>query len=125
VPACGKVMYSKELNFVGGTHSATLSIFPKAKMDEVRATLPRITGGQSNHAKNFLLGAMGKEKCRSSFDVSGVLTQVFCLGCISQRLGGELEFDIQAKQITNNKIANQLLKGPPPRKGWEQYYKMA
>jgi len=23
-----------------------------------------------------------------------------------------------------NKIANQLLAGPPPRKGWEQYYKM-
>jgi len=125
VPACGKVIYGKELNFIGGTHSATLSIFPKAKMEEVKDSLPRITGRQSNHAQNFLLSAMGKEKCRSSFDISGPLTQVFCLGCIAQRIGGELQLDLKTKQITNNKIGNQLLKGPPPRKGWEQFYKMA
>jgi len=125
VPACGKVMYGKELNFIGGTHSATLSIFPDAKRKDLGDKLPRITERQSNHAQNFLLSAMGKEKTRSSFDVSGVLTQVFCLGCIAQRLGGELEFDTKTKQITNNKVANQLLVGPPPRKGWEQYYKMA
>ena len=125
VPACGKVIYSKELNFIGGTHGATVSIFPAAKMKEIRSTLPRITGGQSNHAQNFLLSAMGKEKCRSSFDISGPLTQVFCIGCIAQRLGGELDFDLKTRQITSNKIANALLKGPPPRKGWEQFYKMA
>ncbi|MBL7220410.1 MAG: Gfo/Idh/MocA family oxidoreductase [Phycisphaerae bacterium] len=125
VPACGKVIYGKDLNFVGGTHGSTLSIFPETRMQEVKSTLPRITGKQSNHYQNFLLSAMGKEKCHSSFDISGVLTQVFCLGCIAQRLGGELEFDLKTRQITNNKVANQLLAGPPPRKGWEQYYKMA
>ncbi len=30
----------------------------------------------------------------------------------------------KTKQITNNKIANQLLTGLPQRKGWEQYYKI-
>ena len=73
---------------------------------------------------NLLLGAKGQEKTRSSFDVSGPLTQVFLLGVIAQRLGGVLEFDRKTKQITNNKLANQLLAGPPPRKGWEQFYKM-
>jgi hypothetical protein len=125
IPGCGKVMYGQDLNFIGGTHSATLSIFPDSKKKALGDKLPRITGRQSNHAQNFLLSAMGKEKTRSSFDISGVLTQVFCLGCIAQRLGGELEFDLKTKQITNNKIANQLLVGNPPRKGWEQYYKMA
>ncbi|MCP4374761.1 MAG: Gfo/Idh/MocA family oxidoreductase [bacterium] len=125
IPRCGKVMYGKELNFIGGTHGSTLSIFPDSKRKDLGDKLPRISGRQSNHAQNFLLAAMGKEKTRSSFDISGVLTQVFCIGCIAQRLGGELKFDRKTKQITNNKIANQLLTGPPPRKGWEQYYKMA
>ncbi|MDP6046950.1 MAG: Gfo/Idh/MocA family oxidoreductase [Phycisphaerae bacterium] len=125
IPRCGKVMYGKDLNFIGGTHSATLSIFPDVKRKELGDKLPRITGKQSNHAQNFLLSAMGKEKTRSSFDISGVLTQMFCLGCIAQRIGGELDLDLKTKQITNSKLGNQLLTGPPPRKGWEQYYKMA
>ncbi|MBT3199845.1 MAG: Gfo/Idh/MocA family oxidoreductase [Phycisphaerales bacterium] len=124
VPRCGKVLYGKELNFIGGTHGSPVTIFPEVKRKELANKLPK-TGRQSNHHQNFLLSAMGKEKCRSSFDVSGVLTQVFCIGCIAQRLGGELDFDLKTRQITNNKVANQLLKGPPPRKGWEQYYKMA
>ncbi|WP_083488799.1 hypothetical protein [Pedobacter borealis] len=28
------------------------------------------------------------------------------------------------KKITSSKNANELLIGPPPRKGWEQYYKV-
>jgi hypothetical protein len=35
-----------------------------------------------------------------------------------------LVFDRDKKKITNNKLANQLLVGTPPRKGWEQYYKL-
>ena len=46
------------------------------------------------------------------------------LGCIAQRLGGTLKFDTKKKQITNNDRANELLKGHPPRKGWEEYYTM-
>jgi hypothetical protein len=39
-------------------------------------------------------------------------------------LKSDLKFDREKKQITNNKIANELLVGAPPRKGWEQYYKI-
>jgi hypothetical protein len=91
-------------------------------MKDMAAELPKITEKHSNHMANFLLSAMGKEKTRSSFAVAGPLTQVFTLGCIAQRLGGTLAFDPKTKQITNNKRANELLKGHPPRKGWEQYY---
>lgn len=31
--------------------------------------------------------------------------------------------DLQ-RRITSNKIADALLEGPPPRKGWEEYYKL-
>ena len=79
-------------------------------------------GKGSNHHLNFIRGVKGEEQTRSSFDISGPLSQMFCLGVIAQRLGGELVFDRETKQITNNKAANDLLVGPPPRKGWEQFY---
>jgi len=124
--ACGKIIYSTDgLVFKGGTHSSTLRIIPEAKMREMASKLPKTTEKHTSHAKNFLLGLQGKEKTRSSFDVSGPLTQVFLLGVIAQRLGGTLKFDPKTRQITNNAAANQLLVGPPPRKGWEEFYKLA
>lgn len=75
---------------------------------------------------NFLKAAAGIDPhCNSRFAVSGPLTQVFMLGCIAQRLGVNLEFDANTNQITNHARANELLKGNPPRKGWEEYYKLA
>lgn len=124
IEACGKIIYSKELVFKGGTHGDTLRIIPEAKMRDMKDKLPDISGKHSDHYENFLLACKGEEKTRSSFDISGPLTQVFLLGVIAQRLGGKLIFDRETKQITNNKTANQLLIGPPPRKGWEQFYKL-
>ena len=66
----------------------------------------------------------GEEKCRSPFEIAGPLSQVFNLGVLAQQLNSKLVFDRETKQITNNKIANQLLVGASPRKGWEQYYKV-
>jgi hypothetical protein len=120
----GKVIYSKELTFKGGSHSSTLQIIPKEKAEAMAGKLPAVPGGQSDHFKNFLLACKGEEKCRSNFAVAGPLSQVFMLGVIAQRLNTKLVFDRSTKQITNNKVANELLVGPPPRKGWEQYYKV-
>ncbi|MCC9641172.1 Gfo/Idh/MocA family oxidoreductase [Rhodopirellula sp. JC740] len=120
VPACGKVIYSDDRTFLGGTHSAKLSVLTETESRDA-PEVPHGTTNQ-NHMKNFLLAAMGKEECNSKFAVSGPLTQVFMLGCIAQRLGGTLKFDTETQQITNNETANQLLKGHEPRKGWEQYY---
>jgi predicted dehydrogenase len=124
ISKCGKIIYSDDLAFMGGTHSSTLRIIPETKMREKISDLPKTTGTHSDHATNFLLACKGQEKTRSSFDVSGPLTQVFLLGVMAQRLGGKLIFDRKTKQITNNKLANQLLVGPPPRKGWEEFYKL-
>ena len=126
MPTCGKVIYSDDLVFMGGTHSSSLRVIPETKMQEIKDTIPKTPKGDTNwdHMKNFLLAAMGKEECNSKFAVSGPLTQMFMLGCIAQRLGGTLKFDTETKQITNNKRANELLQGHPPRKGWEEYYKL-
>lgn len=36
-----------------------------------------------------------------------------------------LRIDSEARQITNNDRANELLAGNAPRRGWEDFYKLA
>ncbi|MCW2258855.1 hypothetical protein M2265_000278 [Sphingobacterium kitahiroshimense] len=52
------------------------------------------------------------------------MSQVFCLGVIAQRLNTKLIFDSEKNEIVNDIFANALLAGPPPAKGWEEYYLM-
>lgn len=128
IPACGKAIYSDDLTFVGGTHNAMLGIVGGDKQEDVKSSLPDPSESKTstNHMDNFLKAAAGIDPyCNSSFAVSGPLTQVFLLGCIAQRLGEDLKFDAKTKKITNHKRANELLKGHPPRQGWEDFYKMA
>ena len=85
LPSCGKAIYSDDLTFVGGTHSATLKIVGGEKQQEVSANLPGpVTSRTStSHMDNFLKAAAGIDpECNSKFSVSGPLTQVFMLGCI-------------------------------------------
>jgi hypothetical protein len=119
----GKVIYGENLTFKGGSHGSTLSILG-SKAQDMKSQLPKVERSPSNHFKNFLLACQGKEKCRSSFDVAGPLCQMMALGVIAQRLNRKLLFDRATEQITNDKIANALLVGPPPRKEWEQFYKL-
>lgn len=119
----GKIIYSKDLIFKGGSHGSTLSIIPKEKAEAMASKLPEVPQSPSNHFKNFLLACKGEEKCRSSFEIAGPLSQVLSLGVLAQRMNTKLKFDRDKKVITNNKLANQLLYNEP-RKGWEQYYKM-
>lgn len=118
----GKIIYGKDLTFKGGSHGRTLSIIPEEKAKETASQLPAVPLSTSNHYANFLKACKGEEKTRSPFEIAGPLSQVFCLGVLSQMLNTTLKFDRKKKKITNNKLANQLLVGAPPRKGWEQYY---
>lgn len=120
----GKIIYSKDLTFKGGSHGSTLSIIPEEKAKEMASKLPEVPASPSNHFKNFLLACKGQEQTRSPFSIAGPLSQVFCLGVIAQWTGENIKFDRSKKIITNNKKANELLIGPPPRKGWEEYYKV-
>lgn len=120
----GKIIYSKDLTFKGGSHGSTLSIIPEEKALEMKSQLPDIPKSPSNHFANFLLACKGQEKARSSFDISGPLSQVFCLGVIAQQLNARLTFDPAKKRFTNNKMANILLLGAEPRKDWKMYYNL-
>jgi hypothetical protein len=120
----GKIIYSKDLTFKGASHGSTLSIIPEAKAKDMASKLPEVPKSSSNHFANFLKACKGEEKTRSSFAVAGPLSQVFCLGVLAQWTGEKIVFDRKKKIITSSKKANELLTGPPPRKGWEQYYKV-
>ncbi|HLQ99835.1 MAG TPA: hypothetical protein VK102_05625, partial [Sphingobacterium sp.] len=120
----GKIIYSEDLIFKGGSHASTLSIIPEEKAKEMENKLPEVPKTPSNHFANFLKACKGEEKTRSPFAISGPLSQVFSLGVIAQRLNAKLEFDPDTKRITNNSFADALLTGPSPRKGWEQYFKV-
>ena len=120
----GKIIYSKELTFKGGSHGSTLSIIPETKAKEMESRLPVVPPSPSNHYANFLKACMGEEKARSPFAVAGPLSQVFCLGVLAQWTGEKIVFDPKKKIVTSSKKANELLVGPPPRKGWEEFYKV-
>ncbi|RPD41451.1 Gfo/Idh/MocA family protein [Chitinophaga barathri] len=120
----GKIIYSKELTFKGGSHASTLSIIPEEKAKEMASKLPEVPKSPSNHFANFLKACKGEEQTRSPFSIAGPLSQVFCLGVLAQWTGEKIVFDRNKKVITSSKHANELLIGPPPRKGWEQYYKV-
>lgn len=118
----GKIIYSKDLTFKGGSHASTLQIIPEEKAGEWENKLPEVPKSPSNHYANFLKSCKGEEKTRSPFAITAPLSQVFCLGVIAQRLNTKIEFDPTKQEITNDKFANALLVGPPPAKGWEQFY---
>ncbi len=120
----GKIIYSKNLTFKGGSHSSPLSIIPAEAANDMAGKLPEVPESPSNHFENFVKACKGEEQSRSPFSVSAPLSQVFSLGTIAQRLGSKLEFDRETQQITNNKFANALLAGPPPRKDWEEFYRL-
>lgn len=120
----GKIIYSKELTFKGGSHGGTLSIIPEEKAKEMASKLPEVPVSPSNHFLNFLLACKGQEKTRSPFEIAGPLSQVFCLGVIAQQLNAKLTFDPKKKKFTNNKLANALLVGAAPRKDWKYFYNL-
>ena len=120
----GKIIYTKDLIFKGGSHGSTLSIIPEKRAKEMEGLLPEVPKSPSNHYVNFLRAIRGEEKTRSPFEINGVLSQVFCLGVIAQRLNADLYFDTRLKQFTNNQFANAMLAGSLPRKGWDYFYNL-
>ena len=117
----GKFFYlSDGTAWQGGSHSSTIS---RCGDDGKPPQFPK---PGSNHYANFLLAVMGREETRSPFSVAAPLSEVFCLGCIAQRLNRSVKFDPAKKQIVGDDEAIALLKGSKgtPRKGWEEFYRV-
>ena len=104
----------------GGSHSSTISRCGDA------GKVPEFPKPGSNHYANFLLAVMGREETRSPFSVTGPLSELFCLGCVAQRLNRSFKFDPASKKIVGDEEAAALLNGSKgtPRKGWEEFYRV-
>jgi len=121
----GKEIYTNDLIFKGGSHSAELQIVPEKlhKEMDAKGLLPHVPEDYHyDHYKNFFYAILGEEKAHSPFEKAGVMCQVMNLGVIAQRLNANFHFDRTTCEITDNPFANSLLTGIPPRKGWEDYY---
>ncbi len=81
---------------------------------DIPVTLPRV----KNHHWEFAEAIRGGAKPYSHVDHSVPLTELVLLGCVSQRVPGELKWDAGACRFTNSKEANLLLK-PYVREGWK------
>jgi len=121
-PTAGKVIYSKELTFKGGTHSAPLFIIPEEKAKEMAPKLPQYPESPSDHYVNFLKACQGLEQTRSPFQIFAPLSQIFSLGIIAIRRNKKLIFNRDTKEVVNDPFANAMLADKAPRKGWESYY---
>ena len=117
----GKFFYMKDgTAWQGGSHSA--AIF-RCGTD---GSVPEYPAPTSNHYANFLLAVQGLEETRSPFAVTAPLSELFCLGCIAQRLNRTIRFDPATKTVVGDEVANRYLKGSldTPRKGWEEFYEV-
>lgn len=113
-----------KLAITRGSHWGTSSVIPAAQAEEHSEALV-VESPSLNHAQSFIAACMGEGQTRSPFSVGGDLTKTLLLGVICQRLGEELNFDRKTERFVGHDRANELLDGPQPRAGWEQYYKMA
>ncbi len=114
----------KEIYLADGTvwqglsHSSTL-----VRVGAQDEKVPDFEKAHNDHYRNFLLAVKGEEEAKSPFSVTAPLSQLFCLGVIAQRLNRSFKFDPVDKEAIGDSEVNMLLKGPAPRKGWEEYYR--
>lgn len=105
------------------SHASASDIIP-AEQREIYAAALKADAPKFDHAASFTQACMGNDKTRSPFSIAAPLTQTLLLGVVCQYLNEALTFDRAKERFTGNDRANALLDGPPPRKGWEQFYKM-
>ncbi|MBK8975233.1 MAG: Gfo/Idh/MocA family oxidoreductase [Planctomycetes bacterium] len=121
----GTVLYRADgkLAITRGSHSGRSSVIPKARTEEYAEAL-QVTNPSLGHAASFTAACMGEGETLSPFRIGGELTKTLMLGIICQRLKEGLEFDRETERFVGNRQANALLDGPPPRRGWEEFYTM-
>jgi len=81
---------------------------------KVAQSIPRVQG----HHWEFAEAIRGGDKPLSHHEHSVPLTEAVLLGCISQRIPGELRWNAEKMKFENNAQANKLLK-PVVRNGWQ------
>ena len=117
----GIFIYSKDFVQQGRSHGAPYRVVPNAKWKEFAPSLTQVKPSGRNHWQSFIDACRGTDRTTSPFQVSAELSELLCLGCIGQRLGGTLAYDAEKMEFPGNPEATKLLHGLPARPGWESY----
>ena len=119
-----KLRPGKEIYLADGAIWQGLSHSSPLKRVDSKEPVPEYQKAYENHWMNFVRAVKGETVVNSPFAVAAPLSQLFCLGVVAQRLGRGFKFDPKTKRVIGDAEADRLLSWPPPRKGWEQYYKI-
>lgn len=122
----GTVLYREDgkMAITRGSHWGASSLIPKQQAAE-HADVMKVVAPKLGHEASFTAACMGEGETRSPFRIGGDLTKTLMLGVVCQRLREELTFDRATERFVGNDRANELLDGPPPRAGWESFYRLA
>ena len=119
-----KLRPGKEIYLADGAIWQGLSHSSPLKRVDSKEPVPEYQKAYENHWMNFVRAVKGETVVNSPFAVAAPLSQLFCLGVVAQRLGRGFKFNPKTKRVIGDAEADRLLSWPPPRKGWEQYYKI-
>ena len=100
-----------------GTYGENTRLLPVDKMKNYEfppEMLPRSPG----HYRDWIRACKGGSPACSNFNISSPFTEWIALGAIATKLNCRLEWDAEQMKITNNEMADQLLK-PVVRNGWK------
>ena len=117
----GKEMYQRD----GTVWQSRSHCHPLHRVGDFDGPLPDYPPETETHYRNFLRAVIGETKATSPFSVAGPLSQLFTLGVIAQRLNRSFEFDPAAGRAPHDEYADFFLAGPPPRRGWEDFYRVS
>ena len=116
----GKEMYQRD-----GTVWQSLShCHPLHRVGDYEAKLPDFPQEGDSHYRLFVRAVKGEVKPTSPFAVGGRLSQLLALANIAQRINRSLDFDVAKGEIVGDECASYFMKGPAPRKGWEDFYRI-
>ncbi|MBI4976127.1 MAG: Gfo/Idh/MocA family oxidoreductase [Spirochaetes bacterium] len=114
----GSFLLGSKATLMSDTYGSSVRIVPETKMQELAPSLSKLAKKPTGHMQNFINACKGIEPAHSTFEYAGQLTEMVLLGAIAQRVGGEIVYDTDKREITNNEQANKLIAGYKPRDGW-------
>lgn len=113
----GSVFIGTKGMLTTGTYGEDAWLLPSSNMKDYEAP-PQFLTRSPGHYRDWIRAAKGGDAACSNFAVAAPFTEWILLGVIAMRHEGELQWDAEKMEITNNSKATAMVK-PTIRKGWD------
>jgi hypothetical protein len=115
----GAAIIGEKATIIYGGWGATSRIVPDLKAQEIGFApekSPRVDG----HMRSWIRACKGEGQTLSNFKYAGPLAEMVLLGDVALRSREKvIHWDAKSMKVTNDEQANQIVRGPEPRTGWE------